>query len=116
VTIPKSEYLRLKAIEEDMSDLVSAAEVLDRIRAGKEELIPPEIIMRLVSGEAPLAVWRDYRQLSQGDLARQSGVDCAHINDMEAGRKTGSDATLRKLATALGVDIEDLLGHPPPRI
>jgi predicted DNA-binding protein len=42
VTIPKSEYLRLKAIEEDMSDLRSAAEALNRIRAGKEELIPPK--------------------------------------------------------------------------
>ena len=39
VTIPKVEYLRLRAIEEDMSDLRSAAEVLDRIRAGAEELI-----------------------------------------------------------------------------
>ena len=39
VTIPKAEYLRLRATEEDMSDLRSAAEVLDRIGAGAEELI-----------------------------------------------------------------------------
>jgi mRNA interferase RelE/StbE len=36
-------------------------------------------------------------------------VNRIQIIDIEAGRKTGSVATLRKLATALGVDIEDLL-------
>ena len=40
VTLPKEEYLRLKAIEEDMADLNSAAEVFARIKAGTEELIP----------------------------------------------------------------------------
>ena len=34
VTISKDEYLRLKAIEEDMADLNSAADVLARIKAG----------------------------------------------------------------------------------
>lgn len=111
VTIPKVEYLRLKAIEEDMCDLHSSAEVLDRIKAGAEELISSEVVVRLLNGEPPLAVWREYRQLSQSDLARQSGVNRIQIIDIEAGRKTGSVATLRKLATALGVDIEDLLVH-----
>ena len=109
VTIPKVEYLRLRAIEEDMSDLRSAAEVLDRIRAGAEELISSEVVARLLSDEPPLAVWRDHRKLSQSDLARQSGVNRIQIIDIEAGRKTGSVATLRKLAAALKVDIEDLL-------
>lgn len=40
VTIPKDEYLRLKAIEGDMADLNSAANILARIEAGTEELIP----------------------------------------------------------------------------
>jgi mRNA interferase RelE/StbE len=92
-----------------MSDLHSAAEVLDRIKAGAEELISSEVVVRLLNGEPPLAVWREYRQLSQSGLARQSGVNRIQIIDIEAGRKTGSVATLRKLATALGVDIEDLL-------
>ena len=109
VTIPKEEYLRLKAIEEDMSDLVSATEVLDRIKAGTEDLIPSDVVTRLLNSEPPLAVWRAYRGLSQSDLARQSGVNRIQIIDIEAGRKTGSVTTLRKLAVALRVDIEDLL-------
>ena len=108
VTIPKEEYLRLKAIEEDLADLNSAADVLARIKAGTEELIPSAIVDRFLAGDAPLSVWREYRGLSQAELARQSGVNRIQIIDIEAGRKTGSAATLKKLATVLQVDMDDL--------
>ena len=108
VTIPKDEYLRLKAIEEDMADLNSAADVLARIKAGTEELIPSAVVDRLLAGDAPLMVWREHRGLSQAELARQSGVNRIQIIDIEAGRKTGSAATLKKLATALQVDMDDI--------
>jgi len=108
VTIHKDEYLRRKAIEEDMADLNSAADILARIKAGTEELIPSAVVNRLLTGDAPLMVWREHRGLSQAELARQSGVNRIQIIDIEAGRKTGSAATLKKLATALQVDMDDL--------
>jgi DNA-binding XRE family transcriptional regulator len=108
VTIPKDEYLRLKAIEEEMADLNSAADVLARIKAGTEELIPSAVVDRLLAGDAPLMVWREHRGLSQAEFSRQSGVNRIQIIDIEAGRKTGSVATLKRLATALQVDMDDL--------
>jgi len=108
VTMPKDDYLRLKAIQEDMANLNSAADVLARITAGTEELIPSAVVDRLLAGDAPLTVWREHRGLSQAELARQSGVNGIQIIDIEAGRKTGSAATLKKLATALKVDMDDL--------
>ena len=110
VTIPKDEYLRLKAIEEDMADLNSAADVLAWIKAGTEELIPSAFVDRLLASHAPLTVWRQHRGLSQAELARQLGVNRIQIIDIEAERKTGSAATLKRLATALQVDMDDLFG------
>lgn len=109
VTIPMVEYLRLKEIEEDFADLQSASAILCRIETGEEVLIPSEVVNRLLDGEAPLRVWREHRQLSQAELARVSGVNRIQIIDIEAGRKTGSVATLRKLAGSLKVDIEDMI-------
>lgn len=108
VTIPKDECLRLKAIQEDMADLNSAGDVLARIKARTEEMMPSAVVDRLLAGDAPLTVWREQRGLSQAELARQSGVNRIQIIDIEAGRKTGSAATLKKLATALQVDMDDL--------
>ena len=109
VTIPKDEYLRLKRIEEDMSDLNSAAQILERIKASTEELIPSAVIDRLLDGDAPLRVWREHRGLTQAELARQSGFNSIQIIDIEAGRKTGSVASLVKLASAIKIDIDDLV-------
>lgn len=113
VTIPKDEYLRLKALEEDFIDLQSVSEILQRLDGGEEELIPAAIVDRLLGGEQPLAVWRQHRSLTQAELARRSGVNRVQIIDIEAGRKTGSVETLRKLALALDIDIDDLVAAQP---
>ena len=72
VTIPKDEYLRLKAIEEDMADLNSAADILARIKAGTEELIPSAVVNRLLAGDAALMVWREHRGLSNRLLKKSA--------------------------------------------
>lgn len=109
VTAPKDEYLRLKAIEEDMAGLNSAADDLARIKAQTEELIPSAVLDRLLAGDTPLTIWREHRGLSQAELARRSAVNRVQIIDIEAGHKTGTPATLTKLATALQVNMDDLL-------
>jgi DNA-binding XRE family transcriptional regulator len=109
VTIPKDEYLRLKALEEDFADLQNVSKILKRLDAGEEELVPGLVVDRLLDGEQPLVVWRQHRGLTQSELARRSGVNRVQIIDIEAGRKTGSVETLRKLASTLDIDIDDLV-------
>ncbi len=105
VTIPLEEYQRLLEAAEDLEDL----RTLEHARANPEEGVPHAFVVRLIDGESPVAVYRDWRGLSQTELARRSGVNRTQIADIEAGRKTGSVATLKKLADALGVAIDDLV-------
>ena len=111
VTIPKAEYERLLALQEDFVDTQAALAVEARIVTGDEELIPANVVDRLLDGEQPLRVWREFRNLTQADLARSSGVNRVQIVDIEAGRNSGSVHTLRKLATTLEVSVDDLI--PP---
>jgi mRNA interferase RelE/StbE len=64
---------------------------------------------RLLNGDAPLKVWHGHRGLYQAELARQSGVNRIQIIDIEAGHKMESVSSLKKLATALQIDIDDLV-------
>ncbi len=105
VTIPKDEYERLLAAREDLEDIIAARKALEV----DEESFPAEIVKRLVAGESPLAVFRDYRGMSQAELARRSGVNRVQIIDIEKGRGTGSVETLKRLADALNVEIDDLV-------
>ena len=109
VRIPKAEYARLCALEEDFADIQAALAVEARIASGIEELIPASVADRLIDGESPLRVWREYRGLSQSTLARVSGVSRIQIIDIKAQRNTGSVHTLRKLADSLRVAVDDII-------
>ena len=109
VTIPKAEYRRLCGGEDDLADLQTALAVQERIDSGTEELLPEAVGDRLIDGEQSLRVWREHRGLSQSALARAADASRVQIVDIEAGRRTGSVHTLRRLADALGIGLDDLV-------
>jgi transcriptional regulator with XRE-family HTH domain len=57
-----------------------------------------------------LKEWRRRRLLTQGELAEKSGVGVATIARIEAGQGARL-STLRKLAVALDITAEQLLGE-----
>jgi DNA-binding XRE family transcriptional regulator len=104
VTIPRAEYDRLREAAEMLADVAA----FDRAMAERADGLPHEYMRRIVAGEAPLRVWRTWRGLTQAALSERSGVNRVQIADIEAGRKTGSVATTRALADALGATMDDL--------
>lgn len=109
VTIPRAEYRRLCAAEEDLADIRGALAVEARIDAGTEEFVPATVADRLMDGDLPLRVWREHRGLTQAALSRAAGVSRVQIVEIEAGRRTGSVFTLRRLADALRLDLDDVV-------
>ena len=108
VTIPREEYDRLLAAVEDLADLRSYDRAMAALAAGEDALIPADYANRLLNGENALRVYRDLRGLTQAALAEKSGVKRVTVAEIETGRKHGSIATLRALADALGVSLDDL--------
>ncbi|MCR6673344.1 helix-turn-helix transcriptional regulator [Devosia ginsengisoli] len=109
ITIPRAEYDRLREAAEDLADLETYNRIKADLAAGREELIPSEFVDRMIDGESPVRVFRNLRGMTQSALAAASGVNRVQIADIEARRKTGSVETLRKLAEALRVTIDDLI-------
>jgi DNA-binding XRE family transcriptional regulator len=79
-----------------------------RLERGEDELIPIEITERRLGGESTVKIWRAYRGLTQEDLAKASKVSRTMIAAIEAGHKRGGIDTLKKLAGALKVDLDNL--------
>ena len=109
VTIPKEENDRLRAAAEDLADISAYDRVRADLAAGREELIPAVFADRLIDGESPVRVFRELRGQTQSSLARASGVNRVQVADIEAGRSSGSVETMRRLAEALKVTIDDLV-------
>jgi mRNA interferase RelE/StbE len=109
ITITREEYDRLCDAAEELADLRVYDRAMAELASGADELVPAEYARRLVSGESPLRVYRDLRRFTQERLAEASGVNRVQIAEIEAGRKTGSVETVKKLADALGVLVDDLV-------
>lgn len=104
---------------EQLKKLIDEAEMLADVKAydaakaqierGEEELIPLEITERRLAGESTLKIWREYRGLTQEGLAKMSNISRSMIAAIEAKHKKGGIATLKKLAVALKVDLDNLV-------
>ncbi|TCQ18751.1 helix-turn-helix domain-containing protein [Rhizobium sp. PP-CC-3G-465] len=109
LTIDGKGYILLS--EEDYEDLVDSLEahiVLARIAAG-EETWPLEIVEARANGENSIAVFRKYRGLTVSGLAASAGISQPYLSEIEGGKKTGSVDVLKRIATALNVDLDDLV-------
>lgn len=56
--------------------------------------------------------WRERRSYSQGELAQMIGITQNSLWRIEDGRSQPRPATLRKIAEALKVPVEDLMASP----
>ena len=109
VVMPRVEYDRLIAELEDAKDIASAKDFEAREAAGDVEFLPWEMAKRLRQGEHPVTVWRDHRGLTQKALAERAKMTAAQLSEIEKGKKSGSVATLQKLARALSLTVDELL-------
>ena len=107
--IPYDVYEQLVEDSEMLSDI----KAYDQAKAREEESFPSETIYRMVlEGENPLKVWREYRGLTQEQLAEAvGGISRAYISEIESGKKPGSLKVLKAIAQALNVDLEMITGE-----
>lgn len=105
VVLPLSEYEALL----DAIDVAAANRVVANVAAGRDEFVPEALVDRLLGGENRIRVWREHRALTASELASRAGISAAYLSELEAGKKSGSVDALRKLATALNLDIDDLV-------
>jgi len=105
VTIPRAEYDRLVADSEMLADLAA----YDAARAEAGEGMPLAVFYRIVSGENPVKVIREWRGLAQAELARRADLQRAQLHDIETGKSRGSVDTLKAIAVALDVGMDDVV-------
>lgn len=91
-------------VERLEDDLARAAYAATR----GEEAFPDELAARLIAGDAPVKIFREYRGLTVRALAERSGLSAGYVSGIETGKRTGTVAAFKALASALGVDLDML--------
>ena len=106
VLVPIEQYDQLLADLEMLKDIrdFRSAKAVD------EKTFPAEVINRLILNEEnPIKVYREYRELTQKQLADKVGIQRAFLAEIETGRKSGSIKTLKAIAEGLDVDLMSIL-------
>ncbi|HEX4111631.1 MAG TPA: helix-turn-helix transcriptional regulator [Stellaceae bacterium] len=94
-----------------MADDVAAFDAAKRKLAdGIEELLPAAFANRILKGESPIRVWRDYRGMTVKTLAAKTGLAQPYVSQVETGARDGTVGTLKKIAAALDVTLDDIAG------
>ena len=76
----------------------------------EDEATVPHDVARTVAvgGKSMLKAWREYLELSQSELAEKAGMTQPAIAQLENADSDMREATLKKLASALGIDPHQL--------
>ena len=107
--LPYEEYQRLVAEAEMLQDIRDYDEARLILASGDEELIPSEVTYALLDGENPIRVWREYRGLTQQQVAETAGISKPYLSQLESGRRQGTTKVLAGIARALQVTLDDLV-------
>jgi DNA-binding XRE family transcriptional regulator len=100
--LPIAEWNALLEQLEELQDIADAKAAMT------EETFPAEFVDRLLAGEPPLKVWREYRGLTLADLAEACGVTPRELSIVEDNATKPAADLLTRLAQALGCDVDDL--------
>ena len=103
VVVPRERYEEIEELLEDQAAIASLHRTRD------EETFPIEVAGRLMDGESPVRVFRQYRGLKAAALAAEIGKSRSYLSEIETGKKPGSVAVLRHIADALDVDLDNLV-------
>jgi hypothetical protein len=115
VTLPRAEYEALLARLEDAEDraVVAAAEARERALGNEvahRNHLPIELARRLIAGENPVKIWREHRGLKGLELAAMAKLPASYLSEIETGKKPGSLDAMKRIANALEVPLDDLVG------
>lgn len=100
------------------TQLVDDAEMLQDVRdydeakqaiADGEELVPSSVVYAIIDGENPIKVWREYRGLTQHELAKTAVISPSYLSQIETGKRKGKTAVLQAIARSLNLTLDDVV-------
>jgi DNA-binding XRE family transcriptional regulator len=104
VLLTRDEFEAMMEIVEDAEDAEIYRQRKADLEAGYDVILPVEVSARCRKGESLLRAIRNWRGLTQAEVADKAGLTQGYLSDLESGKREGAPATLRKIAEAMGVD------------
>ena len=102
--------MRVKAAVEDAEDAAAYAEA---VAADDGVRYPSAVALDIADDAHPVKAWREHKCMTLQALADAAALSKPYVSQIEGGKRAGTAATRRKLATALGVPAGALMIERP---
>jgi DNA-binding Xre family transcriptional regulator len=105
VVMSRADYdLLLLASRDEEDDDIALYDARKAELAGHHDTaLPADVSALMLRGYTRLKAIRNWRKLTQSDLARATGIGQGYLSDLETQRRAGAPDTLAALAKALDV-------------
>ena len=98
-------FTRMAAMLEDLHDEA----LYDKAKAADDGFcVLGAVVSNILAGAHPVKAWRECAGFTQDVLAAKAGISKAYLCQIETGKRQGAIKTLKALAQALGVSLDDL--------
>lgn len=108
VLLTRAEYDKLVALAEEAEEDAADVAIYDarkaEIAAEANSYLPKEVSAMLLRGDRLIKALRKWRDMTQLQLAHRTGLAQGYLSDLESGRRTGTEETLKLIAEKLEVD------------
>lgn len=108
--LPYEEYLHLIEQAEMLEDIRDYDASKAALEKGEEELIPSDVVFAILDGANPIKVWREFRGISQQQLAEKVGISKPYLSQIETGKRLGTTKVVSAVARSLDVSMDELVG------
>ena len=108
----RKDYESLVARAAEADEDAGTARIVARARKEIAEgapLIPKEVADRIANGENPIRVFREWRGMTQQQLALEGGLTQGYLSDIETGKRRGTALRLRAVSQVLKIPLDLLV-------
>jgi len=102
VVIPIDEWRRIEATLEDRTDTAAVR----AFQKTSPETYPDSVVGAILDGVHPIKAFREYRRMTQAQLAIKAGTTAVYISQLERGDRRASRKLRGKIGAALAIDAD----------
>ena len=107
VVIPIDEWRQIESKLEDRGDAAAVRAFLKE----PTETFPDAVVAAILDGAHPIKAFREYRKMTQAQLAGKTGTTAVYISQIERGDRRAGRKLRSKIGAALGVEATLLERH-----
>ncbi len=109
VVLSRRDYDAMRArLGDEAAEDAMTARIVSEAKAKGAAALPIAVWEKIEAAPSPIKPLRQWRKLTQAELAKKAAISQGYLSEIETGKKTGDLATLRAIAGALDVSLDNV--------